>query len=151
DEIVLMAVEEQNVEGRQWIARNGEHLDYQDSRDEFPNRNLEDRLRNDPDPFVCACLRENPKVFGSPFSDTSQERFHEATHLERLALVRNPEVHDELIEKIFDPEDQELGIDLEARQKFIFALLTNNEFLAGQEMHAGLSGHPMPPDGLTWY
>src|SRR5205809_6954258 len=72
--IVLMAVEDQNVEVRQWIARNGEHLDYQDSRDEFPNRNLEDRLRNDPDPFVCACLRENLIVFGSAFSDTSQER-----------------------------------------------------------------------------
>jgi hypothetical protein len=46
-EIALLAVEDPNVEVRQWIARHGKYLDYrkdQEDSDQDPNRNLEDRL-----------------------------------------------------------------------------------------------------------
>src|SRR5437899_784674 len=50
-----------------------------------------------------------------------------ATHLERLALLRNTKIRnaDELIQKIFDKDDQELGVDPEARQQLAWAYLTN--------------------------
>ncbi len=102
-----------------------------------------------------ACLRENPDVFGgiATFSDKWIEYFAEATHLERLALVRNPEVGGggkDLIGKIFDPEDQELGINLEMRKELILAFLTNKEALGRKEAEAGLGGHRLE-DGWAWY
>lgn len=167
-EITLMAVEDPNVEVRQWIARNGKYLDYRDRGSinerseaveaarailkpdgdpllhESPDRNLESRLIHDPAPFVRACLRENPGVFDVfGFISHWKEYFHEATHLERLALVRNPAVSADLIEKIFDPADTELDIDLVARRELIFAFLTNTEFLVKQAKKAGLTGNPL--------
>ncbi len=134
-EIALMAVEDPDVEVRQWIARNGEWLDYRkenyigdDLVYKFPERNLEDRLKADPDPFVRACLRENPNVFRAiPFSYKWKEYFSEVTPLERLALVRNPNVADELIQHIFNHEDTELGIDIHQRAELVLAFLTNKE------------------------
>jgi hypothetical protein len=157
-EIALLAVEDANVEVRQWIARHGKYLDYSDdenpgaARQEeahlydaggrpigIPSRNLEERLKNDPDPFVCASLRENPTVFGGLISSTEKWMgyFREANHMERLALVRNPEVWEPFIEKIFDPEDNALGITLQERQELVLAFLTNEEALA-KEARAAL-------------
>lgn len=132
-EIALLALED--AELRQWMARHAIRLDYRDWDPDSPGekigppeRNLEDRLRNDPDPFVRACLRENPEVFGVfDFIYHWQEYFQESTHLERLALVRNPNVADKLIEPIFDPGDTELGIGINERSELVKAYLTNAE------------------------
>ncbi|MBI4525445.1 MAG: hypothetical protein HY695_16715 [Deltaproteobacteria bacterium] len=101
-------------------------------------------MKNDSDPFVRACLRENPTVFAS-FFDRWKEYFDEATQLERLALVRNPKVaedislfHHAVIEKIFDPEDKALAVDLKERRELVIAFLTNNEALARVAEDAGL-------------
>ena len=130
-EIALLALED--VELRQWMARHAASLDYRDwdpdnpgKRIGPPERNLEDRLRNDPDPFVRACLRENPHVFGTfDFIYHWKSAFHESTHLERLALVRNPNVASELMERIFDPDDTELGIGMNERSELVRAYMTN--------------------------
>mgnify|MGYP001228418968 FL=1 len=132
-EIALLALED--VELRQWMARHATRLDYRDrdpdnpgERIEQPERNLEDRLKDDPDPFVRACLRENSHVFGIfDFINNWESYFRESTHLERLALVRNPEVCEELIEHIFDPEDTHLGIGIKERSELVKAYLTNAE------------------------
>ncbi|TKB71855.1 MAG: hypothetical protein E8D46_17185 [Nitrospira sp.] len=129
-EIALLALED--VELRQWMARHA-WLDYQDWDPDHPGekigppeRNLEHRLRNDPDPFVRACLRENPHVFGTfDFLYHWKSIFHESTHFERLALVRNPEVGHDLIEHIFDPDDTELGIGMNERSELVYAYMTN--------------------------
>jgi len=135
-EIALMAVEDANVSVRQWIARHGRFLDYREMKRvegqtvyEFPERNLEERLKNDPDPLVRAALRENRGVFASflVFSEAWERHFREATHLERLALVRNPGVDDDLIQKVFDYHDEKLGIDLDARKELVLAYLSNTE------------------------
>lgn len=172
-EIALMAVEDPHVEVRQWIARHGRHLDdysnwaqaYSERllvegktdrefpedlfgrRILFPDRNLVDRLKSDPDPFVRACLRENPDASYRG----SLRAFEEATPLERLALVRNREVDDDLIQRIFDPEDQQLGIDMAARGELVCAFLSNAEFLEEKLTRAGLSGHPPDTDGYSWF
>jgi hypothetical protein len=52
--------------------------------------------------------------------------------------------------KIFDPKDTDLGIELQERKELVLAFLTNQEFLTDKETKAGLSGHPVPPDGLAW-
>lgn len=153
-EIAQMAVEDPHVEVRQWMARYGRSLDYREQgirflpdvheagpeteseggsgkkceiEWRFPERDLAARLKNDPDLFVRACLRENPEVFNAYSYEAWREYFLEATHLERLALLRNTKIRnaDELIQKIFDKDDQELGIDPEARQQLAWAYLTN--------------------------
>ena len=148
-EIAVLAAENPHVEVRQWIARNGKHLDYRESHlvaipgqeelydtvFEFPDRDLRDRLKNDSDPFVRACLRENPSF--AP----SMEEFQKASHLERLALVRNLRVTPDLVEKIYDPDDKELGINLDARRELILAFLSNKEFLASIEKGAKRAGY----------
>jgi hypothetical protein len=91
-QIALLAVEDPQVEVRQWIARHGNYLDYSRSHPEHSNNNLEDYLKNDPDPFVRACLHENPTVFNAWDRAAWLKYFQEATHMERLALMRNPEV-----------------------------------------------------------
>jgi hypothetical protein len=154
-----MAVEDPHVEVRQWLARHSEDLDYRgynhtDKQHQFPDRNLADRLSNDPDPFVRACLRENPHnqfVKGAAAGVDTIAYFRASTRMERSALVRNPHVADELIEKIFNPEDKDLGINLEEREELILAFLTNQEFLANKAAQAGLSNHPVPPDALAWH
>jgi len=133
--LARLAVQDQNVEVRGWIARHGKGLDYRESRlidgelvYEKPERDLEQQLKNDPDPFVRACLRENPDVFAQLLS-TVRNEFLESNHIERLALMRNPEIHwhEELLKKIFDHDNQELGITLQERKELICAFLTNKE------------------------
>jgi hypothetical protein len=138
-EIARMAVEDENVEIREWIAVHGRFLDYRQTRNEgrkdcveFPEQNLEDRLKNDPEPFVRACLRENPTVFSGTGDFYWLPYFQQANHLERLALMRNPEVWSgkDLIKRIFDHENDELGISIEERKELIADFLTNKEALA---------------------
>jgi len=133
--LARLAVQDQNVEVREWIARHGKGLDYRESRlidgelvYEKPERDLEQHLKNDPDPFVRACLRENPHVFALiPLTATNE--FLESNHIERLALMRNPKIHwdHQLLKKIFDYDNQELGITLQERKELICAFLTNKE------------------------
>lgn len=149
-EIALLAVEDPQVEVRQWIARHGNYLDYSRSRPEYPNSNLEDYLKNDPDPFVRACLHENPTVFNAWDRAAWFKYFQEATHMERLALMRNPEVvcahAEELIKKIFDSTNTELGIDLETKKQLIYVLLTNQHF---RERSQKLETDDFV-DGMSW-
>lgn len=117
--IALLAVEDEHVEVRQWMARHGKHLD----------KTLVDCLKNDADAFVRACLRENRDAFQGVFSSAWEQFFQEAAHLERLGLVRNPNVDMDLIAKIFDPGDKQLVMDLEKRAEIALAFLTNKEAL----------------------
>ena len=73
-------------------------------------------------------MRENPNVFsGMAFITHWREFFGEATHLERLALVRNPDVYSKLIEHIFDLDDTFLGIGIAERKELALAYLSNSE------------------------
>ena len=142
-EFALRVVEDPNPQVRAWIARNGRDLDYRERRrvdggddetlvrawetiDSLPERNLEERLWNDPDPFVRACSFENASnwLLRSKF----QEQFQESSHFEHLAMVRNPMVPTEFIEKLFDYEEKELAISPEERKELVLAYLTNESF-----------------------
>jgi len=132
-EIKALAIEDPQVAVRQWIAQ---HLSFGE----------EECVKNDPDPFVHACLRENSRVFHGYTFAHWMSYFREATHLERLALVRNPNVHQELIEKIFDPEDKDLAIDLTERMELTFAFLTNEKAVAQIAADADIEGYELPQD-----
>jgi len=101
-DIAVMAVEDSNLEVRQWVAQNAQYLNFKpptespdtdgwpyetDGWPKASERDLTKRLRHDSDPFVRACLHENSSVVGYQWVTV----FHSATHLERLALMRNEE------------------------------------------------------------
>jgi hypothetical protein len=146
----LMAVEDPDVQVRQWIARYGKNLEYASylhrGEDGWVHEKLKpslyERLKSDGDPFVRSCLLENPGVtFWNP-----EDHFLEATHLERLALMRNPDMRlaDRLLKKIFDHDDTELPIEKKQREELILAFLTNDAAVTFLEEHAGLSEHSKP-------
>ncbi len=179
-DLILLAASDPSVEVRRWIARNARHLDYRERESlapetylfpdrvtlldiasgflrqpegyRFPERNLAARLKDDPDPVVRASLRENPRILG-PLSlpDDSLRWFRDSSHFERLALVRNAEVDPDLILRLFDPEDQELDIEMTERSGLCWAFLTNRAVIERIVMDAGLKGHGMPLDGRTFY
>jgi hypothetical protein len=149
-ELVRMAAEDDSVTVRQWIARNGC----------FGNDSLgaiEDRLVNDPDLFVRACIMENQTHISY---GKAKQAFLFATHLERLALMRNPQVVevDELIWKIFDLKDEykdpkdvlgclaDLGIDFDQRKELALAFISNPA-----ARNDSLRDVSTESDGMTWF
>ncbi|HTT76970.1 MAG TPA: cell division protein FtsA [Candidatus Binataceae bacterium] len=140
-EIARLVVNDPNVEVRQWFARNGR--DYRELSDD-DTRDLLEILRKDPDPFIRACVYTNPSFSMAArivrMNNTFQGRalaamvvlieeekswWTEATHLERLAMTRRRSVGSQIL-KVFDLNDEELGLSLEERRELILA------FLAGQ-------------------
>lgn len=133
-DIARLAVEDQSVEVRQWIARHGD-LRYPplaffhgEWLKENPSEELAERLKNDSDPFVRACVRENPSTFWFRTWDIEQwlAAFREASHLERLALVRNPNVGSELVKHIFKGDCGEFALDPLERKELAWAALSNS-------------------------
>lgn len=135
-EIALLAVKDPHVEVRRWFARYGKFFDYSDNH--AAGKNLEEYIKNDTDPFIRASLLEN--LGGNEF------QFNKATTIERLAFVRRPgRGIQKLIEKIFDHEYTELGIDLKERKELILAFLTNKELLKELASDAMILDHDRRP------
>lgn len=134
-ELARLAVDDQHVEVRQWMARHARHLDYRqlsESGYRYPGRNLVERVQQDTDSFVRACLYENPDIFSHSDEATWHEMFSRASHLERLAMVRNPNLQSahRLLEAIFDPDDEAYGLSLEQREQLVNALLISRQALS---------------------
>ncbi len=135
-EIAQMAVNDPNVEVREWIAQNGSHLDYSErewQKDENgtdsrlihhnPERDLKARLRQDPDPFVRACIYENAHTF--LLESQCEEAFPAANHLERLAMMRNPHLPLRLVAKLINLKDPEFGLETEKRRELVLIAVSN--------------------------
>jgi hypothetical protein len=126
EKVRQLAVEDRNAVVRQWFAREVDDL----YRDQI------ERLKNDPDELVRACLFEGPAL--APTSVLNPETawlawFKEATHIQRLAMMRNRELPHKFIETVFDPEDTKLGIDMKVRAQFVFAILSNKRAVEATE------------------
>ena len=149
-EIARLAVEDPNVEVRQWFARHGR--DYRELlRDagggfRFSERDLFEILRKDSDPFVRACVYANPAF--KPFLNVitagpgealgamagigmlSKKWWSEATHLERLGMVRNRQFSSYMLEEL---KSNELDLSLEQRRELIWAFLAARDEVSDRE------------------
>jgi hypothetical protein len=148
-EIAALAVGDSSVVVRRWVAKHGRYLDYEERRSEptatAPSeRNLRERLKSDPDPLVRAQLRENPDILGVIGIDESQNWFRDSSHTERLALVRNPKIIEEFIERLFDPSDAELQISQNERFELCCAFLTNRAAVDKHTKDAGWGSEHRP-------
>jgi len=139
-EIARLAVEDPNVEVRQWFARHGR--DYRELLEDagrgfrFSERDLLEILRKDPDTFVRASVYANPAF--SPLLDviTAEPKevlgaaigismgldkcWSEATHPERLGMVRNHGFTSCLFAEL---KSNQLGLSTEERRELIWAFL----------------------------
>jgi hypothetical protein len=137
-EIARLAVEDPNIEVRQWFARNGR--EYRQRGDS----GLLEILRNDHDPFVRACVYANP-AFLPLLSDAvtaansgpalagmlvgANQRdtwWREATHLERLGMARNREFQSCLLNEL---KTSELGLNRGQQEELIRAFLAQRDFV----------------------
>ena len=124
-EIASLAVSDPVAAVRSWSAGHlyldyREYLGKADGGYRFPDRNLSEVVKADPDPFVRASLYEN-ESFSLPVEE--EKCFAKAIALERLAIVRRSDIDRDLIERIFDPDDQTLRIEMEERKQLALAFL----------------------------
>lgn len=138
-EILCIAVVDESNDVRQWIARHARCLNYNQvglalSGEPDPQRDLTDTLHRDPDPFVRACLYENPYLFSNDTEDDWWVTFVEGSHLERLAMVRNPNLHraSRILEALFDPHDDTLPLTLTERGELVQAILVSRQVFTVQ-------------------
>jgi hypothetical protein len=154
-EIARMAASDENALVRQWIVRHGTLSDLRRRGDAWVDlfRPLVEQLIRDPDEFVRACLYENQTVFSS---NGAENAFICATHVERLALMRNPRVAkaEKLIREIFDPDNKELEeglkIGFEQRKELALAFVSNPE--AQKDSRSDLDNEPyFRVDGYAYF
>jgi hypothetical protein len=107
NEIARLAVEDSDSRVRAWYAKYGLFR----GDDEFC-----DRLRADQDPVVRASLVE-----GDHFLDTF--RWESASELERLAYLRRFYIPEDFVLKLFDSENNELGLSREERRRYAVTFL----------------------------
>jgi hypothetical protein len=149
-EIARLAVEDPNAEVRQFFARHGR--DYRELlRDagggfRFSERDLLEILRKDSDPFVRACVYANPAfkpllnvITAGPgealgamagIGMLTKKWWSEATHLERLGMVRNREFSSCMLEEL---KSNELGLSSEQRKELIWAFLAARDEVRDRE------------------
>jgi len=138
-EIARLAVEDPNVEVRQWFARHGRNYESASVDGE-----MLEILRKDDDPFIRACVYANPgfsPMLGSVATWAksgqalagmlvgAQQRdnwWREATHLERLGMVRNREFRSCLLNEL---KTNELGLSREQQEELIRAFLARRDFV----------------------
>ncbi len=149
-DLAVLAVRDSNAEVREWFARCGDFSPwisrkFQVQRSpglalgankawsqpqeahiaEANSRELVQIVLNDPDPFVRTCLHENSSVFYGVSDERWLKYFRDADQIGRLALLRNSKVTNGLVEKLFNLECSELGIDLNERIDLGLAFLSN--------------------------
>ncbi len=151
-EIARLAVEDPNVEVRQWFARYGS--DYREILENvgggfrFSDRDLLEILRKDSDEFVRACVYANPAfdplldVLTASSDETlgaaagigmlTRKYWSEATHLERLGMVRNKAFTHCLVDEL---KENATSLGSKERRELIWAFLAGRQQVLPQSRY----------------
>jgi hypothetical protein len=128
---------------RAWAAGhlNTDFKDYTDVHNPIETRNYEAALLADPEPIVGASLWSNPRCRQLPFSMWGAgkdwpTRFRTMTQLERLGLMRNPELSSRFILDLLQTPTEELNITREEHATVVRASALNPGIINGSRLHA---------------
>lgn len=136
-----MAVADEHVQVRQWTAHNARYLD----------EKSKNKILKDSDELVRASFFENPHLFRPCPGGAWITAFKKATWIERCAMVRNPNVSIQLIERIADCNDKELKLSKEEKKELMAAFATNEEHImnSGKNLYDFFQyDEPSPPSVL---
>ena len=98
------------------LAKHGIFLNQED---------LVQTLKNDKDILIRCALYENEYFH----MHEQEELFKSSSHIERLAMMRNPKLDERLILKIYNVDKNEFNLSDDERKELIFALCINKEFI----------------------
>jgi hypothetical protein len=117
---------------RAWAAGhlNTDFKDYTDFRNPIEIRNYEPGLLHDPEPLVRAALWSNPTCNGLPWSMTQiserwKEQLQRMSQLERLGLMRNPELSKYYLVALLETPTEELDMSRKEHVKILCAAAVN--------------------------
>lgn len=95
-----------------------------------------ERLVNDANILVRCAFYENPEsLFLLSFDEGIKPMFKKLTHMERLALMRNPCVDKELVLKICAIDDNDFSLKDKERKELILAFCTNQKHIENSKKH----------------
>lgn len=133
---------------RAWAASHLEtdYIDYTDDKKPREVRNYEPALLQDSDPIVRAALWSNPKYHRLPWdnflgeaSKGWREQLQNISQLERLGLMRNPELSMRFIVTLLDTPSEELNMTRKEHANVLCAAATNPK-IVGSSRFTGRIG-----------
>lgn len=125
---------------RAWAAAhlNTDFTDYADSKNPRTIRDYESSLLKDPAPIVRAALWSNPKsrqlpwyVVGVGLKEAWKEQFRNMSQIERLGLMRNPELGKALVLALLESSSEELGVTRDQHREILCAAAINADLISG--------------------
>jgi hypothetical protein len=140
--LVDRLLKDESPKVRAWAAANvaTRFNDYTDFRNPVELANYEPRIQSDPDPFVRASIWRNSNCEQLPWSLMSiaedwKERLKGMTQLERLALMRNPELALRYLVSLLEANSEDLGITRKEHAEMIYAGAINQRLVWSSRHH----------------
>ena len=137
-ELLDIIYADENAYVRAWAAGhlNTDFTDYTDPKNPAEIRNYEQGLLQDSDPIVRAALWSNPQCNRLPWSliwvsEGWKEQFQSMSQLERLGLMRNPELSTRYVVALLETPSEELNLSRKEHAEVLRAAATNSDLIWG--------------------
>jgi hypothetical protein len=141
-ELVNKLLKDDSPKVRAWAAANvyTQFKDYTDFEIPVELANYEPRIQADPDALVRASLWRNSHCNQLPWGSMSiaegwKEQLKGMTQLERLALMRNPELSFRYIIKLLESETEDLGMTRKDHADMIYTGAVNQRIVWSSRHH----------------
>jgi hypothetical protein len=141
-ELVGRLLKDDSPKVRAWVAANvSTHFkDYTDFDNSVVLADYEDQIRSDPDPLVRASLWRNTDCQQLPWTmmrlaEGWQGQLKGMTQLERLCLMRNPDLSFKYLVALIDADTTQLGITRKEHADMIYAGVINPRVLWSSRHH----------------
>lgn len=156
ERMVGALLEDESPIVRTWVAENTtlRFRDYRDFMHPVEKTNYEPRVQSDPEPLVRASIWKNEDCSMLPWSmlsiaDSWKEQLRGMTQIERLALIRNPEIQYKYVVALLTCPTEELGLTRKEHADILSAAATSERMVWGSR-HLGrewwdVAGDPNPP------
>jgi len=135
---------DENAHVRAWAAGHLEtdFKDYTDHKNPREIRNYEPALLQDPEPIVRAALWSNPNCNRLPWNlvwseihEGWKDQMRNMSHIERLGLMRNPELLRHYVVALLETPSEELGMTRKEHGEVLSAAAVNPHLVGGSRRY----------------
>jgi hypothetical protein len=163
-ELLDIIYADENAYVRAWAAGHldTDFKDYEDHQKPREIRNYEPALLQDPEPIVRAALWSNPHCNRLPWSliwiaKDWKERLQHMSQIERLGLMRNPELSKRYVVALLETPSKELNMSRKEHVEVLWAAAVNPELVGGSRncgrkswIGGGEGNSPFKEYGKMW-